>query len=226
MTKSENKIFLFLCCSLAASIVFIFILGLSLIGTEAARQEHRILETKTKTTTEYIYEEFFTRKNINELLKKNEEVYFSVLGFYADETKSTDVAIAILDYAIENEVPLHLAFSIAYVESSYDIEAVNDSNTNNTIDRGLFQLNSSSFSSDVDWFNPRESANLGTLYLRNRYENNDSWEVSVMMYNAGRASNVGNHTMRYLSRVLNKERQLDERFNNFLRNIDIDELEY
>ncbi len=226
MTKSENKIFLFLCCSLAASIVFIFILGLSLIGTEAARQEHRIIETKTKTTTEYIYEEFFTRKNINELLKKNEEVYFSVLGFYADETKNTDVAIAILDYAIENEVPLHLAFSIAYVESSYDIEAVNDSNTNNTIDRGLFQLNSSSFSSDVDWFNPRESANLGTLYLRNRYENNDSWEVSVMMYNAGRASNVGNHTMRYLSRVLNKERQLDERFNNFLRNIDIDELEY
>ena len=68
----------------------------------------------------------------------------SVIWFYNQITGNQDVTLAILTAADANDIPLSLAFALAYTESRYKVTAVN-SNTNKSIDRGLFQLNNRSF---------------------------------------------------------------------------------
>ncbi|UKI53636.1 MAG: transglycosylase SLT domain-containing protein [Treponema sp.] len=62
--------------------------------------------------------------------------------------------MAILEEAEKNDIPLSLAFALAYTESHYNVNAVNK-NRNSSIDRGLFQLNNRSFPQlkEEDFFN-------------------------------------------------------------------------
>ena len=53
----------------------------------------------------------------------------SVVWFYNQITGNQDVTLAILTAAEENDIPLSLAFALAYTESRYKVTAVN-SNTN------------------------------------------------------------------------------------------------
>ena len=68
----------------------------------------------------------------------------AVIEFYESVTGNRDVALAILEYADIYNIPIALAFSLAFNESRYKVRAVNG-NSNASVDRGLFQLNSESF---------------------------------------------------------------------------------
>ena len=68
----------------------------------------------------------------------------AVEWFYFQITGDKNVSQAILTEAEANDIPISLAFALAYTESSYNAQAVNK-NSNKTIDRGLFQLNNNSF---------------------------------------------------------------------------------
>lgn len=213
MTKSENTLIYFI---MALSAGLVLILALIIINRDLNREPETIKVTEIRK--EYVYEKFLSRKEVNEYIQKEEKIFY-FLGFYRDLTGNREVAEAILNNALEKEVPVNLAFSLAFMESSFNPDAVNESNRNNTIDRGLFQLNSGTFSNNTDWFDPEESSRLGLDYLRTKKKQYTSWESAIVLYNAGVESNLSNRSLRYLSRILQKERHLDERFNSFRRNI-------
>lgn len=141
--------------------------------------------------------------------------------FYTQVTSNRDVTLAILENADKNNIPLSMAFSLAFVESRFKPNAVNR-NTNTTIDRGLFQLNSASFPSltENEFFDPRISAKYGMLHLRWCMDlagkGNDV--TALAMYNAGttrvRNNKTPQHTLNYVAKISAYRAKLEQKFNN------------
>ncbi len=131
----------------------------------------------------------------------------AVEWFYIHVTGKQDVALAILSEAEKNDIPLSLAFSLAYTESRYNIKAVNK-NSNESIDRGLFQLNSNSFPnlSEDDFFNPSVSARYGMSHLRFCLNTAGNQVSALAMYNAGtnkvRSNKTPQSTLNYVGKIM------------------------
>lgn len=144
----------------------------------------------------------------------------AVEWFYTQVTGSRVVALTILENADKNNVPLSLAFSLAFVESRFNPNAVNR-NSNATIDRGLFQLNSASFPrlSEEEFFDPAVSARYGMIHLRWCMDlagkGNDV--TALAMYNAGtsrvKANKTPQHTLNYVAKISAYRSKIDSRFN-------------
>ncbi len=141
----------------------------------------------------------------------------TVEWFYTNVTGSRDVALAILQEADKNNIPLSLAFALAYTESRYKVRAVNR-NTNSSIDRGIFQLNNKSFPAlvETDFFDPYISAKYGMSHLRYCLDTAGNEVSALAMYNAGtnRVRNNGTPqmTLNYISNIQNYRRGLDSLF--------------
>ena len=150
-------------------------------------------------------------------LYRNENSQQSVIWFYNQITKDEQITTAILENANRNDIPLSLAFALAYTESGYN-PTVEHSNYNKSVDRGLYQLNNRSFPDldEQDFFDPYVSAAYGLSHLRwcMKVAGND---VSALaMYNAG-SSKVKNGktpqaTLNYVSKILNYRDGLDTIF--------------
>ena len=122
------------------------------------------------------FKEYFAEASLdilNEDLDKSLNLYRNTLSrsavewFYFQITGDKNVTQAILAEADNNDIPLSLAFALAYAESGYNVKAVNK-NSNTTTDRGLFQLNSNTFPNltEADFFDPYVSAKYGMSHLR------------------------------------------------------------
>ncbi len=139
-----------------------------------------------------------------------------VVDFYTEETGSAEIAQIILEEAQVQDIPLSLAFALAWVESRYNPFAVNHNSS--SVDRGLFQLNSRSFPevAEDQFFNPALNASLGMEYLRQCLEAGESEIVALAMYNAGRTrvtqGGTPMMTLEYISLILDYRNQLEERF--------------
>lgn len=143
----------------------------------------------------------------------------AVEWFYTSVTGSRDVACAVLEAADRNDIPLSLAFSLAYTESRYKVNAVNK-NRNASIDRGLFQLNNRSFPALVegDFFDPYVSAKYGMSHLRHCLDTAGNEVSALAMYNAG-TNRVRNDatpqvTLNYVSNIISYRQGLDELFDS------------
>lgn len=121
--------------------------------------------------------------------------------------------------AREHKVPVSLALRLAFNESQFSPVAMGCNKDKygqvNSIDLGLFQLNSKC----VQWFmdrfpapelgedlaNPRLNAHLGLSYLRSLYELSGSWAGAVKGYNCGPSTvimgMVSERTERYAARI-------------------------
>ena len=143
----------------------------------------------------------------------------AVEWFYMNETGERSVAMAILEQADKNDIPLSLAFALAYTESRYNVRAVNH-NTNTSIDRGLFQLNSNSFPqlTEDDFFNAATSARYGMSHLRFCLNIAGNAVPALAMYNAGatrvRSNNTPQITLNYIGKIISYKQMLDKRFAN------------
>lgn len=141
----------------------------------------------------------------------------AVEWFYTHITGSKEIAQAILEQADENNVPLSMAFALAYTESRYNTKAVNK-NANNTIDRGLFQLNNNSFPklSEEDFFDPAVSAKYGISHLRFCLDTAGNDVAALAMYNAGttrvRSNKTPQTTLNYIGSIMVYQKTLDELF--------------
>lgn len=141
----------------------------------------------------------------------------AVEWFYLHVTGNRDVAMAILESADKNDIPLSLAFALAYTESHYNIRAINN-NKNSSIDRGLFQLNSSSFPqlTEADFFTPSTSAKYGLAHLRFCLNVAGNEVSALAMYNAGtnkvRANNTPQTTLNYIGRIMVYQQTLEKLF--------------
>ena len=148
---------------------------------------------------------------------RDPELREEVLAFFEGLTGSYEVAEVILANAHVLEIPPALAFSLCAEESDYKVRAFNR-NQNNTVDRGLFQLNSSSFPKlePEDFFDPIVNTWHGLSYLRWCLDTAGTDVAGLAMYNAGitRVRQVGTPktTLDYISRILDRQRKIEERF--------------
>ena len=128
-----------------------------------------------------------------------------------------DVTHAILTEADKNDIPLSLAFALAYAESNYKVTAINR-NKNESIDRGLFQLNDKSFPSltEADFFDPYISAKYGMSHLRFCINTAGNEVAGLAMYNAGtnrvRTNKTPQSTLNYVNKILTYQDMLDKLF--------------
>ena len=141
----------------------------------------------------------------------------AVEWFYTHVTSNREVALAILENADKNDIPLSLAFSLAFVESRFKADAVN-SNKNATIDRGLFQLNSATFPklTETEFFDPKVSAKYGMSHLRYCMDVAGNEITALAMYNAGTArvkqNKTPQHTLNYVAKISNYRGRLESKF--------------
>lgn len=141
----------------------------------------------------------------------------AVEWFYLHITGNRAVTNAILREANTNDIPLSLAFALAYVESRYKATAVNK-NTNSSIDRGLFQLNSLSFPklTEEDFYDPDTSAKYGLQHLRYCLNLSGKEVTALAMYNAGtvrvKRNNTPKSTLNYVDSIMRYKASLDDAF--------------
>ncbi len=141
----------------------------------------------------------------------------AVEKFYSCIARNKDVALAILSEADKNDIPLSLAFALAYTESRYNPEAVNN-NVNTSIDRGLFQLNSNSFPelTEADFFDPYISAKYGMSHLKFCLSSAGNEVSALAMYNAGtgrvRSNKTPQSTLNYVGKIMTYQKMLESLF--------------
>jgi soluble lytic murein transglycosylase-like protein len=136
--------------------------------------------------------------------------------FFASLTRSEKVADAILESSGKNGVRPSLAFALALEESRFETRAVHDNG--DSVDRGLFQLNSKSFPalSAGEVFDPEVNARYGMAHLRFCLDEGGNEVAALAMYNAGNGR-VGRgatprRTLDYVYRVLAYEGKIVDLF--------------
>lgn len=145
-----------------------------------------------------------------------EETREATLDFFTSLTGSRTVADAILRNALKHQVDAALAFALAYEESRYKTAAVG--HNSDSIDRGLFQLNSKSFPklSVPDFFDPEKNANHGMAHLAFCLEAGGNEVAALAMYNAGQArvakGGTPRKTLDYIHRITSYKMNLEALF--------------
>jgi hypothetical protein len=141
-----------------------------------------------------------------------------VVAFFAALCGSRNIAAVILANAEAFDISPSLAFALCWEESRYEPMAVNRKNRDESIDRGLFQLNNRSFPNIAvsDFFNPSINAWYGMGHLRLCLDTGGTEIAGLAMYNAGtgRVRNTGapKHTLDYIHRILERRARIDESF--------------
>ncbi|WP_169313586.1 transglycosylase SLT domain-containing protein [Spirochaeta africana] len=178
-------------------------------------------EIKNKPVLTYPWVETILRSDAPGLeLYRNPATHAHVRDFFIELAGSEEVALPILYHAERQDVPLFLAFSLVFVESSFRIDAINQNPT--STDRGLFQLNNLSFPhlSLDDYFHPDTNAYHGVSYMRYTLDSMGDVERALAMYNAGRSRVVRNQipesTVRYVQRVLSHRNQMMDEFRAYI----------
>ncbi len=141
----------------------------------------------------------------------------AVEWFYSRITNDRDITMAILSSADKFDVPLSLAFALAYTESQYKSNAMHK-NANGSVDRGLFQLNSNSWPNltEADFYNPKTSAYYGLSHLNYCLKTAGNEIAALAMYNAGstkvRHNNTPQTTLNYISQIQKYRGMLEQGF--------------
>lgn len=140
----------------------------------------------------------------------------ATVDFFVSLAGSQEVAQAILENADRCAVPTSIAFALAYEESRFQINAVN--RNGDSVDRGLFQLNSRSFP-DVklsEFFDPKLNARLGLSHFQWNLQAAGNEVSALAMYNAGNGSvssgRTPQRTLNYVYRILKYEENIKALF--------------
>ncbi len=143
-----------------------------------------------------------------------------VQEYFVQLAGSREVAMTILYYANQQEVPLFLAFSLVQIESEFNWQAVNQNP--GSVDRGLFQLNNRSFPHlrEQDFFNVDTNVSHGIGYMRYTLSEMRDTRRALAMYNAGKSRVVNNtipaSTVIYVRKIMAYRDQLRNDFRNYL----------
>lgn len=140
--------------------------------------------------------------------------------FYTEIAGSAEFARLILSHSEKHGLPYSFVFSLVWNESKFNSRAVN--HNSNSIDRGLFQLNSRSFPEipEHDFYRPEINVSHGAAYLKWCLETGGNEIVALAMYNAGRTKVERNGTPKmtldYISGILDYQREIEKKFMNSL----------
>jgi len=153
---------------------------------------------------------------------RNPEFNEWVLEFFSGVCANREIAQAILLNSDHFNVPPALAFALCWEESRFNPRAINNTNRDGSVDRGLFQLNNKSFPNlDVTSFYDIESnVYYGVGHLRHCMNTGGSEISALAMYNAGtgrvRSTGAPHVTLNYISRILENRRKIESRFHSWL----------
>lgn len=140
----------------------------------------------------------------------------AVLDFFQALGSPPLVTQAVLNACIEAGIPSGLAMALVREESSFSPKAVN--RNSESVDRGLFQLNSSSFPklSLEEFFDPSVNARYGVAHLAYCLKTGGNEVAALAMYNAGygRVSKGGTprRTLDYIYRITTYRANLETLF--------------
>lgn len=162
---------------------------------------------------------FNAEEQPNSMLEAYRNVLFreKVIEFFGAIIYSNELAELVLKEAEERNINPALALALSWEESRFNQKAVNR-NLNNSIDRGLFQLNSSSFPNlkEADFFDPATNTRYALAHLRWCLDYAKSDVAGLAMYNAGlnrvRNGETPKKTLDYVSRILNASQKIEELF--------------
>ena len=146
----------------------------------------------------------------------------AVVDYFTEICGSAAVADTILSNAAENEISVSLAFALAWKESNFK-PAARNMNTNGSVDRGLFQLNSRyfKFQKEEDVYNFRVNTERGLKHLSYCLKRGGSEVVALAMYNAGGSAvtngNTPLRTLNYIQKILNYRDELEEGLEKHLK---------
>ncbi|MDX9801113.1 MAG: transglycosylase SLT domain-containing protein [Spirochaetia bacterium] len=160
------------------------------------------LDLDVSVIEKQMYRNIYTKKYIND--------------FYAGITGSENYANLILQYADKNDLPYSFVFALVWNESRFINRAVNYNK--NSVDRGLFQLNSLAFPelTEKDFFKPETNIVHGTKHLKWCLDTGGNEIVALAMYNAGRSKVERNGTPRktldYISGILEYQNKIEKKF--------------
>lgn len=192
-------------------------------------EEIKVVEISEETQEDMAaaFQEYFTEISLSMLsddydnglaLYRQNASRPAVEWFYYQITGNKEITLAIITEAEKNNIPLSLAFALAHTESSYNAKAINK-NSNSTIDRGLFQLNSNSFPalSEEDFFDPFISSKYGMSHLKFCLNTAGNEVSALAMYNAGtgrvRSNKTPQSTLNYVGKIMSYQKMLDQLFN-------------
>jgi soluble lytic murein transglycosylase-like protein len=210
--------------TLAASLLVISAAGL-FEGKEDSRiasYEQAYLPATFKAMTELETTDFRKAVQSRSRIDHISEYYLdprtrsAVLDFFTTITSSAEISEIILDAATDRNLPPALVFALVHEESRFNPRAIN--RNSQTVDRGLFQLNSASFPKlgVDDFYDPRTNARYGTAHLAYCLEQGGNEVAALAVYNAGygRVSKTGTprSTLDYIHRALNYRSNLETLF--------------
>ena len=176
-------------------------------GLEQQINLARIFTTAAEKTPDFILEKF-----------RDEEYREWVTDFFTEISGSREIAEAILINTDYFDVSPALAFALVWEESRFNPRAVNRANRDESIDRGLFQLNSRSFPNleMSAFFDINQNARHGVAHLRYSLDATGYEIGALAMYNAGqsRIRNTGTPkvTLHYVHRILENRRRIEANF--------------
>lgn len=139
-----------------------------------------------------------------------------VVQFFTGLTYSEKVARSILENADRLGVPPALAFALAYEESRFKVAAIHDNG--DSVDRGLFQLNSKAFPElgPAQVYDPTVNARYGLSHLEYFLRVGGNEVAALAMYNAGMhrvtKSGTPRKTLDYIFRILSYEQNIESLF--------------
>ena len=145
-----------------------------------------------------------------------------VVDFFTSICSNREIAQAIMENTEEFDVPPALAFALSWEESNFNPHAVSPHNSDGSVDRGLFQLNSRSFPglANSAFFDVKINSYYAISHLRHCLDSGGSEVSALAMYNAGagRVKGAGTPkvTLDYISRILENQRKIENRFHSNL----------
>lgn len=197
--------------------IFICILVSVYIMTDVPQRDEKVIvKTNTKTTES----EYKKDLEINEIVKENQKIIKSYLNTHTHNELITN---AILEAALEHEVPLTIAFGLAWSESRFKPSAKNGvHNRNGTSDWGLFQLNDGYREewTSKEFFDPSKNAKEAMKHLRNLIDiHGNNPVVYLAAYNAGSKGirdGINHTTLTHINNILKYSEKLEEEINEIV----------
>lgn len=157
----------------------------------------------------YLFKEFSVEQLENGLMAPfaSPTSQVSVISYLHIRIGDPAIADALIVAADRYKIDPALVVAVAWQESRFQANAYG-TNHNKSVDRGLMQLNSSTFQtlSEDDFFNPYINADYGTSYLRKTLDMSGNIVTALAMYNAGpgRVDRQGapTNTLNYIDKII------------------------
>jgi hypothetical protein len=157
--------------------------------------------------------------SLNDEIKK-EKNYIKVVNLLNVETGDRLVTTTILDKALDYEVPVALAFALAWSESRYSPNAINGIyNSNGSKDWGLFQLNDNFLDwTEDEYFNVEKNADMAMSILSNILEKENEVKA-IAIYNTGATGvkrGISYTTLTHIDNIINYRDKLLVKINEVM----------